>query len=133
MGKLKMSSNMVKTMEKEKKKENGNAYFRPAGDLDLDEKKEENGNAYFRPAGDLDSDEKKSFNIGNDKRSFLASIVSGKSYDDGDIIETGRMILPFDEVVELYEKGYNIISANYFNDLMVDVEFEMKHEKGRGR
>ena len=43
------------------------------------------------------------------------------------------MILPFNDVVGLYEEGFNIIKADYFNEFMVDVEYVKIREKGKGR
>ena len=116
---LRMSKNLEDIRNKEMEKSNSKNYFRVASDLDGD-KLPTDFNNY-------------SFGDGESRKKFLDSIVSGVSYASGDIFEGGKMILPFDRVVELYNDGFNIIRANYFNEFMVDVEFEKKIEKGRGR
>ena len=49
------------------------------------------------------------------------------------MFEVRKMILTFDRGLKFIFTDVNIISANYFNEFMVEVEIEKKIEKGKGR
>ena len=117
---LKMSRDVVAAMKKES---TTNDYFKVAGDL--------GDNKLFSDFKEDMNDH--SFSDDDSRKKFLTSIVSEVSYSSDDVIESGKMILPFNDVVGLYEEGFNIIKADYFNEFMVDVEYVKIREKGKGR
>lgn len=117
---LKMSRDVVAAMKKESTTKD---YFRVAGDLD-----DNKLSSYFK-----DNMNNYSFSDDDSRKKFLNSIVSEVSYSSCDVIESGKMILSFNDVVGLYEEGANIIKADYLNEFMVDVEYVKIKEKGKGR
>ena len=117
---LRMSRDVVAAM---KEKGTTNDYFKVAGDL--------GDNKLFSDFKENMNDH--SFSDDDSRKKFLNSIVSEVSYSSDDVIEHGMMILPYDEVVVLYEQGANIIKADYLNEFMVDVEYVKIKEKGKGR
>lgn len=99
--------------------------FRKAGDLDRE-------SDYFRKAGDLTGNIRRDTEI----KDYLLTVVSGKRQSLGDDylrVAGGKTIVSFEQLKEMVNDGYNIISANYIRPMgMVDIEFE-KYEKREGR
>ena len=127
-------------------------YFVPAGNIDG----KDSGEGYFKQASDLESSmdgfrraEDLSLHtgiktVGDSDRSvvenYLLSVVSGKRYDAvcelGTLCGGGKTIVSFSQLKEMVESGYNIVSANYINQDMIDVEFQQFRKnmiEGRGR
>lgn len=100
---------------------NGSA-FKPAGDL--------NGSA-FKPAGDLNTQSNsfkfnQSENLTADEiKSYIDSVQTGTK-TVGLTSSGGSMIVPFDSFKDMVNNGYNIIKANYFEQMgLVEVEFDV--------
>ena len=106
----------------------------------------------FRPAGDLiyDNDvspidminidkqnvllemdtKKENMNTNNSNflDDYLLTIVSGKKYDAvcelGVLMESGRIIVSLEELRQMVDEGYNIVSANVIGPNMIEIEFQ---------
>ena len=106
----------------------------------------------FRPAGDLiydndvspidminidkqnvllDMDTKKenmNTNNSNFLDDYLLTIVSGKKYDAvcelGVLMGSGRIIVSLEELRQMVDEGYNIVSANVIGPNMIEIEFQ---------
>ena len=89
--------------------------LKPAGSLEQD-------NTYFKMAGDL-----KDNNSKNEVEEYLKSVVTGKrtSPEFGHFpIAAGQRFVSFDRLKDMVNNGYNIIRANYFENMkMIEVEF----------
>ena len=92
---------------------------------------------YFEFSGDLDSNNKsieiKDDSISNvnnlDVQTYLYSIVSGIKYDSeselGTVCSEGNVIISLNELQKMVDSGeYNIISAMYFNDEMIEIKYQ---------
>lgn len=119
----------------------GGQGFKPAGDLGTDNSfKSSDGkpqvsgmnNGFYNP-GDLDNEQKNnSFNFSETKtvtadeiKSYIASVQSGvRTY--GSVSGGGVMFVSFDRLKDMVNNGYNIIRANYFENMkMIEVEFDI--------
>ena len=118
----------------------GNKYFKPAGSLednrsdllyskkvdvksspfknpgDLTTEKVLGENSYFKPAGDLiDKPINKNLSY-NNIDDYLLQNVSGKKYASvcelGVLMEAGRMIVSLEQLKQMIDEGYNIVSAS---------------------
>lgn len=141
---LKISKNLRDAMEKENHRSNvvsnRNDYLKPAGDLENSDIK------YQAKIDDFDSDvttEREMITISDnptpeEMKEYLNKIKSGIKYDDvfafGEgVISSGEEIVPFDFVVDMYNKGYNIVDTEYYNPDQVRVRYQDVIKKGRGR
>lgn len=117
-----------------------NMYFKSAGDLDNESdkaftpfKNPQEMVDSFRPAGDLGETI-----VGNSKdeiEDYLLSVVSGKKEYEN-ICGGGRTIVSFETLRDMVDSGYNIVSANYINSDMIEVEYQelgKNNNMGRGR
>ena len=125
-----------------------NSYFKPAGDLSVDEDKKSRDMStyfkpmdnlvdtndrgkinYFKPAGDLnvDNNDKTKLDEIND---YLITVVSGKKYPPvcelGVLMGAGIMVVNLEQLKELVESGHNIVSAKVINAdrEMIEVEIQ---------
>jgi len=123
----------------------GKDYFRPAGDLDSVPSKngfrmpnesdlESNvltSRTGFERAGDLETLTEEAI------KDYLITIVSGKKYNYSNqfnnLVSGGRMIVTFDKLKKMVDMGYNIITAQYLNKDMIDIEFEYYKEENMGK
>ena len=127
---FKMAGNLDSSDTQTKKNDGlklGEPFFRRAGDLETPEKVNSTGlksaNPHFRRAGDLDGKSLK-----EEIEDYILSVTSGKRYDAvcelGTLCGGGMTIVTFDKLKEMVNEGYNIVSAKYINDTMIDVEFQ---------
>ena len=95
---------------------------------------------YFKPAGELDSPTKKESeqknaqlldkNLSEEKvKEFLTSISSGKSYPGkselGIVCSGGIRLVSIVQLIDMVNQGnYNIISAKYINNEVVEIKFQ---------
>ena len=90
---------------------------------------------YFKIAGDLNTEKSDDFvgeiidNNSNNIQLYLKSICSGKYYNQenerGIIVSEGNIIISFQQLQEMLDNGdYNIISATYFNDDMIEIKYQ---------
>ena len=117
-------------------------YFKKAEDLEKEyneslknESEEKIYNEFFKKADDLETnvlvdeiieDNKYSY---SDVNVFLSNVISGIKYDYesemGTICSEGSTIVSLKQLIDMVDSGeYNIISANYFNDEMIDVRYQ---------
>lgn len=100
-----------------------NNYFKSAGDLI----QEDSRSNYFKPAGDISNSVENItyINSTEDIKEYLKRIQSGKK-NYGPTLEGGRMFVSLDQLKQMVYDGYNIISANYFEQIqMIEVEFDL--------
>ena len=92
------------------------SYFKRAGDLEPVPNN-------FKPAGDLSGKSLK-----EEIKDYILSVTSGQRYNAvcelGTLCGGGMTIVTFDKLKEMVNEGYNIVSAKYINDTMIDVEFQ---------
>ena len=102
-----------------------NNYFKPAGDLPVEDKKDNN---YFEPAGDLPSNKGLEASI-NEINNYLLSVVSGKRFDYecelGTLCGAGQTIVSFEELKTMVSEGNNIVKAECINPKMIVVEYQL--------
>ena len=109
-------------------------YFKKAEDLEK-ELEEKTYNDFFKKPEDLETniladgikEDNKYFD--NDVNDFLSNIISGIKYDYesemGTICSEGSTIVTLKQLIDMVDSGeYNIISANYFNDEMIDIRYQ---------
>lgn len=94
-----------------------NNILKPAGDLIPN-----SDNGYLKPAGDISQSERNSVEEIN---KYLQEIQTGqKTY--GPVLGGAKMFVSLDELKQMVNDGYNIVSANYFEQIqMVEVEFDI--------
>ena len=134
--KLIMSKDMKEALDRDGGKIYGyeSKGFRIAGDMDLSSGSEKSdnhnhnytGNGYDGDRTDIEEIQK-----------YLDKISSGIRYDSnserGMVCEEGdTIVFSMDEVVDMVEKGYNIISANCLNKDVIQIKYQ-GFMKGRGR
>jgi len=64
-----------------------------------------------------------------DIETYLSNIVSGVKYDYeselGTVCSEGNVIISLNELQKMVDSGeYNIISANYFNNEMIEIKYQ---------
>ncbi|MGM9876645.1 MAG: hypothetical protein ACI310_05405 [Bacilli bacterium] len=117
-------------------------YFKPTGNLEGNGTNDMNNGFYIpgdlgdkpigdiKPAGDLENNN--SFKFSENKtvtddeiKSYIASVQSGvRTY--GSVSGGGVMFVSFDRLKDMVNNGYNIIRANYFENMkMIEVEFDV--------
>lgn len=117
-------------------------YFKPAGNLEGNGTNDMNNVFYIpgdlgdkpiediKPAGDLENNNSFKFSetktVTDDEiKSYIASVQSGvRTY--GSVSGGGVMFVSFDRLKDMVNNGYNIIRANYFENMkMIEVEFDV--------
>ena len=101
---------------------NSSTSFKPAGDL--------NSGASFKPAEDLENKGSNNFKFiqpetmtVDEIKKYIASVQTGTRSKE--TTSGGRVIVNFEYFKDIVNKGYNIISANYMEQIgMVEVEFD---------
>jgi hypothetical protein len=117
----------------------GTEYFKRPGDLTVE------GTEYFKRPGDLPTENHQNEamlplqNINKERstgtamteqqiKDYLLTIATGKKYgfesELGTLSGGGRTITTFEELNEMVATGYNIVSANYIGNNMIEVEFQ---------
>lgn len=111
-----------------------NKYFKPAGDLDdgliqpIRESKNIN-NINVKKINNINENiDKVNINNSNKLDDYLLSVVSGKKYDRvcelGVLMGAGRMVVSVEQLMQMVDEGYNIVSANVINSNMIKIEFQ---------
>ena len=93
--------------------------------------------SFFKVPGDIESVSKGDTKSTDSVEDYLVSIVSGKKYDYeselGTLIGAGKTIVDFNRLQEMVSLGFNIVSAKYINDKMIEIEFqEFKKDNVKG-
>ena len=108
-----------------------------------DSLKKEDDNLFFSKAINLDDSISMSKNITKKEiNNYLSMVVSGKRYgfQKGLPYSGGIMLVSFEELKEMVDRGDNIIKAQCLDDngILIDIEYESyrnieNNKQGRGR
>jgi len=114
-------------------------FFKMAGDLDVDNLYEDvvsnKSRLIVSPNMNIQNKEysetpKVLDSVDNlDIETYLSNIVSGVKYDYeselGTVCSEGNVIISLNELQKMVDSGeYNIISANYFNNEMIEIKYQ---------
>lgn len=115
-------------------------YFKPAGNLEGNGTNDMNNGFYIpgdlggdiKPAKNSEDIKNNSFKFSGNKnetadeiKNYIANVQSGVK-THGTVSGGGIILVTFDKLKDMVNNGYNIIRANYFEQMkMIEVEFDV--------